>query len=147
MSHNLILYDNKYELESYETVFMQNFKDTHSIEKSLKLVTEKQAYRINATLRTGKTALALAFKDFVESDPIHPEANKIVILDNLIWIMNQAKEDKDTQGVLRAITEINKMIKGNLVSSKESKVIERHMIGIIDMTKPKDEDITTIDIT
>lgn len=147
MSHNLTLYDNKYKLETYETVFIQNFKDTHSIEKSLKLVTDKQADRINAALRTGKTALALAFKDFVESDPVHPEANKIVILDNLIWIMNQAKEDKDTQGVLRAITEINKMIKGNLVSSKESRVIEKHMIGIIDLTKPKEDEPKTIDIT
>lgn len=146
MSHSLTLYDNKYELESYEVVFIQNFKDTHSIEKSLKLVTEKQAKRINATLRTGKTALALAFKAFVESDPVHPEANKIVILDNLIWIMNQAKAESDTQGVLRAITEINKMIKGNLTTSKESRVIEKHMIGIIDLTKPSKEP-NTIDIT
>tara|TARA_R110000822_G_scaffold91697_1_gene211256 strand:+ start:549 stop:989 length:441 start_codon:yes stop_codon:yes gene_type:complete len=146
MSHNLTLYDKKYELESYEVVFIQNFKDTHSLKKSLEAVTELQAKRINATLRTGKSALALAFKDFVESDPVHPEANKIVILDNLIWIMNQAKEENDTQGVLRAITEINKMIKGNLTTSKESRVIEKHMIGIIDLTKP-DKEPKTIDIT
>ena len=146
MSHNLTLYDNKYELESYEVVFIQNFKDTHSMKKSLSKVTELQAKRINATLRTGKSALALAFKDFVESDPVHPEANKIVILDNLIWIMNQAKSENDTQGVLRAITEINKMIKGNLTSSKESKVIEKHMIGVIDLTKTNEEP-KTIDIT
>ena len=146
MSHNLTLYDNQYELESYEVVFMQNFKDTHSMKKSLLMVTELQAKRINATLRTGKSALALAFKDFVESDPVHPEANKIVILDNLIWIMNQAKAENDTQGVLRAITEINKMIKGNLTSSKESRVIEKHMIGIIDLTKTENEP-KTIDIT
>ena len=146
MSNNLVLYDEKYKLESYEVLFMQNFKDTHSIEKSLNLLTNRQKERVNAALRTGKSDLAKAFKDFVESAPVHPEANKVVILDNLIWIMNQAKEDLDTQGVLRAISEINKMIKGNLVSTNESKVIERHLIGVIDLTKKETKD-DTIDVS
>jgi hypothetical protein len=145
MSHDLTLYDEKHKLETYEILFMQTFKDTHSMEGSLKVVTDLQSLRIQGTLRTGKSALALAFKDFVESDPVHPEANKIVILDNLVWIMKQAKNENDTQGVLRAITEINKMIKGNLSASKESRVIEKHMIGIVDLTKPRDEP-KTIDI-
>ena len=61
--------------------------------------------------------------------------------------MNQAKIDQDTQGVLRAITEINKMIKGNLVSSTEKKVVERQIIGIIDLTKSQEEEPLVIDVT
>ena len=111
MSQELVMYDGKYELKSYETLFIQSFKDTHNLSKSLKLLTNSQQDKVNASLRTGKSDLAKAFKEFVEEAPIHPEANKVVILDSLVWIMNQAKEDKDTNGVLRAITEINKMIK------------------------------------
>ena len=146
---NLILYDDKYELKSYEHLFLQSFKDTHNLSKSLKLLTKTQANKVNAALRTGKSDLAKAFKEFVEDAPVHPEANKVVILDNLIWIMNQAKEDKDTQGVLRAITEINKMIKGNLVSSTEKKVVEKQLVGIIDLTKknmPQIEAPRTIEV-
>jgi hypothetical protein len=135
MSYSLVKYDNKYELESYEVLFIEHFKETHSLSKSLALLTKKQQERVNATLRTGKSDLAKSFKDFVEEAPVHPEANKVVILDNLIWMMNQAKEDQDTNGVLRAITEINKMIKGNLVNSTEKKIIERQIVGIVDLTK------------
>ena len=145
MSSNLVLYDDKYKLESYEALFMQNFKDTHSLSKSLKLLNKTQQDKVNSALRTGKSDLALAFKDFIESAPTHPEANKVVILDNLVWIMNQAKEDKDTNGVLRAISEINKMIKGNLVSSTEKQVIQKQLVGIIDLTKNKDNN-ETIDV-
>ena len=144
MGHNLTLYDSKWNLESYETLFMQHFKDTHNLSKSLKTLTKTQQARVNATLRTGKSNLAKCFKEFVEDAPIHPEANKVVILDNLIWIMNQAKEDKDTQGVLRAITEINKMIKGNLVSSNDKKVIEKQIVGVIDLTKRMEEQETKV---
>jgi hypothetical protein len=145
MSHNLVTYDNKYKLESYEALFIQSFKDTHSLSKSLRLLTSNQQDRVNATLRTGKSDLALAFKEFVEEAPVHPEANKVVILDNLVWIMHQAKEDKDTNGVLRAITEINKMIKGNLVSSTEKQIIQKQIVGIIDLTKKSDDN--TIEIS
>jgi hypothetical protein len=144
---NLILYDDKYNLESYEALFMQSFKDTHNLTKSLKLLTARQQERINAGLRTGKSDLALAFKEFVEDAPVHPEANKVVILDNLIWIMNQAKKDEDTQGVLRAITEINKMIKGNLVNSTEKKIIERQIVGIIDLSKKTEQETIDIEFT
>ena len=142
---DLILYDEKYRLESYEALFMESFKDTHNLNKSLKLLTKHQRERVNAALRTGKKDIALAFKEFVEEAPTHPEANKVVILDNLIWIMNQAKKDEDTQGVLRAITEINKMIKGNLVNSTEKKIIERQIVGVIDLSKKEDEQ-ETIDV-
>lgn len=142
---NLILYDDKYELDSYEALFMQSFKDTHSLTKSLKLLTKTQAERINAQLRTGKSNLARCFKEFVEDAPVHPEANKVVILDNLIWIMNQAKKDEDTQGVLRAITEINKMIKGNLATNGDKATIEKHFVGLIDLSK-KEEEQKTIDV-
>ena len=142
---DLILYDEKYRLESYEALFMESFKDTHNLNKSLKLLTKHQQDRVNAALRTGKKDIALAFKEFVEEAPTHPEANKVVILDNLIWIMNQAKKDEDTQGVLRAITEINKMIKGNLVNSTEKKIIERQIVGVIDLSKKEDEQ-ETIDV-
>ena len=145
MDSELILYDEKYNLNSYETLFMQHFKDTHSLNKSLKLLNKSQQEKVNSALRTGKSDLALAFKEFIESAPTHPEANKVVILDNLVWIMNQAKEDKDTNGVLRAISEINKMIKGNLVSSNEKQVIQKQLVGIIDLTR-KDKDNDTIDV-
>jgi len=141
----LILYDEKYELEPYEALFLQSFKDTHSLTTSLKLLTTRQQGRVNAKLRTGKSELSKAFKDFVETAPIHPEANKVVILDNLIWIMNQAKKDEDTQGVLRAITEINKMIKGNLVSTNDKTTVEKHFVGLIDLSK-KEEEQKTIDV-
>jgi hypothetical protein len=148
MSNDLVKYGESYALSSYEVLFIQSFKDTHSISKSLKLLTKTQQERVNASLRTGKSDLSKAFKSFVEEAPIHPEANKVVILDNLIWIMNQAKEDQDTQGVLRAISEINKMIKGNLVSSNESKVIEKHFVGVIDLTKKEEKkEPITIDVT
>lgn len=146
MSHNLVMYDDKYELESYEALFMESFRSTHNIKDSLKLLTERQQQRVNGSLRAGKSDLAKAFKAFVEEAPIHPEANKVVILDNLIWIMNQAKIDQDTQGVLRAITEINKMIKGNLVTSTEQKVIKTQIVGIIDLSKKEDE-VKTIDVS
>jgi len=147
MSKNeLVLYDNKYSLKNYEALFIQNFKDTHNLDKSLKLLTKSQKEKVNASLRTGNSDLAKVFKEFIEEAPTHPEANKVVILDNLVWIMHQAKEDKDTNGVLRAITEINKMIKGNLVSSTEKKVIERQIVGVIDMTK-KDNNQETMDIS
>jgi len=136
---DLILYDNKYNLNSYETLFIQNFKDTHSLDKSLKLLTKTQRERVNATLRAGKSDLAKCFKEFIEEAPIHPEANRVAILDDLIWIKNQAREDKDTQGVLRAITEINKMIKGNLASTSEKTTIQQRLIGVIDLTKKEDE--------
>ncbi len=58
--------------------------------------------------------------------------------------MNQAKKDEDTHGVLRAIMEINKMIKGNLATSTDRKVIETKLIGVIDLTKK--EEIKTIEI-
>jgi len=145
MSNDLVVYDNKYKLKSYEALFMQSFKDTHSLKGSLDLLTKRQQDRVNASLRTGKSDLSKSFKEFIEQAPIHPEANKVVILDNLVWIMNQAKIDQDTQGVLRAITEINKMIKGNLVSSTEKKVIERQIVGIIDLTRSKEQQY--IDIT
>jgi hypothetical protein len=144
---DLTLYDDKYKLESYEALFMQYFKETHSLEKSLNKLTKRQQERVNSTLRTGKSDLAKCFKEFVEDAPVHPEANKVVILDNLIWIMNQAKEDKDTQGVLKAISEINKMIKGNLVASTDKKVIEKQLIGVIDLSRRNEpEEPRTIEI-
>ena len=144
MSKELVLYDDKYSLQNYEALFMQNFKDTHSLSKSLKLLNKNQQDRVNASLRTGKSDLSKAFKEFIEEAPIHPEANKVVILDNLVWIMHQAKKDEDTQGVLRAITEINKMIKGNLVSSTEKQVIQKQIVGIIDLTKKLEDDTVEI---
>lgn len=148
MSDELVVYDGKYNLKHYETLFIQHFKETHNLKESLSLLNKNQASRVNATLRTGKSDLAKAFKDFVEEAPVHPEANKVVILDNLIWIMNQAKIDEDTQGVLKAITEINKMIKGNLAASTDKKVVEKHIVGVIDLTKPTvdENDIKTIDV-
>lgn len=145
MSHNLVLYDEKYRLESYEALFMQSFKDTHNLENSLKLLTKNQQDRVNASLRTGKSDLSKAFRDFIEEAPIHPEVNKVAILDNLVWVMNQAKLDKDTNGVIRAIAEINKMIKGNLVTTTEKQVIQKQIVGIIDLTKKSSDN--TIDIT
>jgi hypothetical protein len=147
MSSNLITYEDKYKLESYEALFIQHFKETHSLQSSLSLLTANQQNKVNASLRTGKSDLAKVFREFVETAPVHPEANKVVILDNLIWIMNQSKEDKDTNGVLRAINEINKMIKGNLVSSTETKVIKQQILGVIDLSKPKQLEETTIDVT
>ena len=145
MNKDLIRYDEDFSLENYQVLFMQTFKETHSLTNALKVVTKTQSKKIKATLRAGDSDLAKAYKRFVEDAPIHPEANKVVILDNLIWLMNQAKKDEDTQGVLRAITEINKMIKGNLTSSKDTKTIETKLIGIIDLTKKNDEPIV-IDI-
>lgn len=146
MSDELILYDEKYNLKHYETLFIQNFKDTHSLKDSLRLLNKKQQERVNATLRTGKSDLAKAFREFVETAPTHPEANKVVILDNLIWIMNQSKKDEDTQGVLKAITEINKMIKGNLVNSSDKKTVEKHIVGVIDLSKPEQIESKVIDV-
>jgi len=137
---DLVLYDEKYQLEDYEVLFMEAFKDTHSLDKSLKKLTKTQQSRVNSALRTGKKGIAKAFLDFIETAPTHPEANKVVILDNLVWMMNQAKKDQDTQGVLRAIQEINKMIKGNLAANSERKVIEQKLIGVIDLTKKSEED-------
>lgn len=141
--NELVLYDDKYNLKPYELVFIQNFKDTHNLDKSLKLLTKAQGNNVNASLRTGKSDLAKCFRDFIESAPSHPEANKVVILDNLIWVMNQSKKDLDTNGVIRAIAEINKMIKGNLVNLSDKKVVEKQIIGIIDLSKREEE---TIDI-
>ena len=135
----LILYDNKYNLDTYETLFIQNFKDTHDLSKSLKLVTKAQKEKINASLRGGRSDLAKCFKEFIEEAPVHPSANKVVILDHLVWIMEQAKKDEDTQGVLRAITEINKMIKGNLASTNDKRVVEQKLIGFVDLTVKPDE--------
>lgn len=146
---DIVLYDNKYDLEPYEVLFIESFKDTHSLNKSMKHLTKTQKSKVNATLRGGTRDLAVVFKDFIEEAPIHPEANKVVILDNLVWIMKQAKEDKDTQGVLRAITEINKMIKGNLASSTDKTIVEKHLVGIIDLTKKdetKGQETVTIDV-
>ena len=141
--NELVLYDDKYNLKPYELVFIQNFKDTHNLDKSLKLLTKAQTNSVNASLRTGKSDLALCFKGFIESAPSHPEANKVVILDNLIWVMNQSKKDLDTNGVIRAIAEINKMIKGNLVNQSDKMVVEKQIIGIIDLSKREEE---TIDV-
>lgn len=141
---DLMLYDSKYNLENYEVLFIEGFKDTHSLSKSLKLLTKTQQGKVNAALRGGKKDVARVFKEFIEDAPIHPEANKVVILDNLIWIMNQAKKDKDTQGVLRAITEINKMIKGNLATSADKTIVEKHLVGIIDLTKSEEPSQETI---
>ena len=98
---DLILYDDKYNLKPYETLFMQSFKDSHNLSDSLKMVTKAQKKLINASLRGGKSDLAKCFREFIEEAPVHPEANKVVILDHLIWIMKQAKKDEDTAGVLR----------------------------------------------
>ena len=141
-----ILYDGKYRLESYEIVFLEMFRDTHSLDKALKQLTQPQRTRVNGTLRTGKSDLAKAFKSFIEQAPLHPSVNKVVILDTLVWVMNQAKADEDTQGVIRAIAEINKMIKGNLVNSVEKTVIEKQFVGLIDLSKKPDDD-SMIDIT
>ena len=153
MDNNLTLYKEKYYLKDYELLFMTNFEDTHSLSKSLDLLTKYQKGKVNASLRGGKNDLAKCFKDFVSEAPIHPEANKVVILDNLVWVMNQSKQDLDTQGVIRAISEINKMIKGNLVSTKETKIIEKQFVGLIDLTNKNnnnnndEEERVTIDIT
>lgn len=142
MGKDVTIYDNRYHLESYEIVFIQSFKDHHNLHKAKSSLTPRQRERIDASLRTGKSDLYKAFSEFVEGAPIHPEANKVVILDNLIWVMNQAKEDQDTNGVIKAIAEINKMIKGNLVSNTEKTVVKQQLVGIIDLTKKEDEPIT-----
>ena len=134
MKSNLVKHG-EFMLENYEVLFIDAFKEKHSLTEALSILTNRQQERVKGALRAGRSDLALAYKDFVNNAPIHPEANKVVILDNLVWLMNRAKKEEDTQGVLRAITEINKMIKGNLASTSEKKVIETKLIGIIDMTK------------
>ena len=145
MEGNIILYDEKYELEEFEAQFMNRFRETHSLSEAMSLLHNKEKVLIKSRLRDGKSELGNAFKEFVENAPVHPEANKVVILDNLVWIMNQAKIDQDTQGVLRAITEINKMIKGNLVSTNDKTTVEKHFVGLIDLSK-KEEEQKTIDV-
>jgi len=149
MSSELVLYEEKYALEKYELLFMQNFTMTHSLSESLKLLTDRQKERVSGSLRAGKSNLALAYKSFIESAPIHPEANRAVILDNLVWAMNQSREDNDTGGMIKAISEINKMIKGNLVASADKKIIQTKFIGLIDLTKKNilEDEETIIDVT
>ena len=143
---DIVLYDDKFELKPYEATFMDAFKSTHSLGTALSEVTNQEATQIQKDLRNGKSDIGLAFKEFVEDAPIHPEANKVVILDNLIWVMNQAKIDEDTNGVIRAIAEINKMIKGNLTATQEKKVTQTHLVALVDMTKKKDEEPITIEV-
>ena len=141
------LYNGKYDLESYEILFMDSFEHTHSLDESLGLLTKRQKERIKGALRQGKLPISKCYKEFIRTAPIHPEANKVVILDNLVWIMHQAKEDKDTGGVLRAISEINKMIKGNLVNSTEKTIVQQKLIGVIDLTNQnKEEEPIMIDV-
>jgi len=148
MSNEIVLYENNYGLESYELLFMHYFTTSHSLDSSLELLTDRQKERVSGSLRAGKSNLAKAYREFIETAPIHPEANKTVILDNLIWAMNQSKDELDTGGVIKAIAEINKMIKGNLVASTDKKIIETKLIGIIDLTKKDIEDDTVvIDVT
>lgn len=143
---DIVLYDDKFELKPYEATFMDAFKSTHSLGTALGEVTNQEAVQIQKDLRNGKSDIGLAFKEFVEDAPIHPEANKVVILDNLIWVMNQAKIDEDTNGVIRAIAEINKMIKGNLTATQEKKVTQTHLVALVDMTKKKDDEPITIEV-
>jgi hypothetical protein len=144
--NEVILYDDKWKLKDYELLFLQSFKDTHNLASSLALLQDNEKRNVKAGLKNGRTDLGKAFKEFVEDAPIHPEANKVVILDNLIWVMNQAKIDQDTNGVIRAISEINKMIKGNLTVSQENKIVKQTLIGIVDFTK-KEVDDNTLDVT
>ena len=143
---DIVLYDDQFELSAAEVTFMDSFKASHSLGTALGSISNEEATEVQAALRDGKSDVGLAYKEFVENAPVHPEANKVVILDNLIWVMNQAKIDEDTNGVIRAIAEINKMIKGNLTASQEKKVTQTHLVALIDMTKKKDDEPITIEI-
>ncbi len=142
---DLILYDDE-SLEDFEVQFMDAFKRSHSLKDANELLSTKERRFVRERLRDGTSNLGKVYARFVNSAPVHPEANKVVILDNLIWVMNQAKIDQDTNGVIRAISEINKMIKGNLTTSQENKVQKTTLVALVDMTKPNEDEPLTIGI-
>jgi len=146
MDKDLILYDEE-SLDEFEITFMDMFKNTHSLSGGMELLNTKEKKLVKQRLRDGTSNLGKVYAKFVNSAPVHPEANKVVILDNLIWVMNQAKIDQDTNGVIRAISEINKMIKGNLTTSQETKINKTTLVALVDMTKKSsDEEPITIEI-
>jgi len=131
------IFKKKYKMLDFEYHFMIKFESTHSFVKALSFLSEDEQLLVRDKLGRGNSNLAKAYNEFILSAPIHPEANKVTILDDLIWIKNQSREDKDTMGVIRAIQEINKMIKGNLVSTKDAKVSATELIALYDLTPKK----------
>jgi len=140
----------EYKLNEFESEFMEYFSRTHDFEGALKTVPSRQRTLIKGKIkRGGSSELFKAWNDFVTEAPAHPKANKVAILDTLIWCMEKSKEHEDTAGVIKAVTEINKMIKGNLVANEEKTINKTSILGIIDLTKPKDgnDEPITIDVT
>ena len=150
MGEELVLWgkEKKYALKDYEAEFMDMFSATHDLDGSYKALELNHRAAIKAKIRRGTSDLSKAFEEFITKAPAHPKANKVVILDTLVWAMEKSKKEEDTQGVIRAIQEINKMIKGNLVTSQENAISKTKLIGVIDLSQPKKEDEpVTIDVT
>ena len=129
------VYKKKYRLVDYEYKFIEQFEKSHSFQKALNVLDEDEQILVRDALGSGRTNLSKAYNEFVLTAPIHPEANKVTILDDLIWVKNQSRNDKDTMGVIRAVQEINKMIQGNLVTPKENTAKAVQLIGLYDLSK------------
>lgn len=149
MEEGLVLWgDKNIALKDYEAAFMDEFTRTHNLDRAYRSLPENNRRAVKAKIKRGTSDLAKAFKDFIENAPVHPRANRVAVLDTLVWAMEKAKEQDDTQGVIRAIQEINKMIKGNLVNSQTKEIKETKIIGVIDLSKPEQvEEEIVIDVT
>lgn len=146
------LYDGSYMLTKVQSGFMDNFKATHDFKISIDRIEDTPAKEsVRRLLKTGDNNLYKCYNDYINSSPLHPEVNKTVILNDLVRLKDMAFEDKDTALLMKVIPEINKMIKGNLVSNTKSEVTKTTIVGVIDLTNREElKEIgegTIIDIT
>ena len=150
-SKKKIIYDDEFMLTSTQIAFMDKFKATHNFKISIASLDSKAAQEsVKQSLKMGNNDLYKCYNKYIDSSPLHPEVNKVVILNDLIRLKDMAFEDGDTALLMKVIPEINKMIKGNLASTTEKRSSGNKLIGVIDLTRREDkmlEEGTIIDIT
>lgn len=137
----------KYKLKDFEKAFLDSFKATHDLDIALGHIVPEEQELVNNSLNSGRGNIYKAFRAFINEAPTHPRANKVAIVNALVKALAIAVKDEDTNGIVRITSELNKMTKGNLVINSDKKVVTQTLVGIIDLSAPKEIQERTIDVS
>jgi hypothetical protein len=137
-------------LTEHQQAFMDEFMNTQDFERAIMSVPSNVRQGVRRSLNNSNTSLYKAYNKYVQDNPLPPEASKQNMVQVLIRMMKRAEEENDNSTVFKCVQELNKMTKGNLAASVTEVKTETNIIGVIDLTKPKHQQIdegTIIDIT